>query len=507
MTEACESAILGHLSASPDATISDTYPWSSSVGLDHDAVVGAVKSLLGDEYVSAESLTVKFYSLTDEGRGVVENGSQEVIVLKALNEAGDDGLSVADLQEKVGKAVAKIGMGNCMKGKWAKKAGANLVALKSASDVTDETADLLKTLDGSGGDPASIGGDKAAAPLKKRKLVTLVTRKSYSVVRGPSYSPVRTKKSSDLTKEMLDSGAWRTAPFKPYNFAALGEPVGGGYLHPLLKVRAEFRRILMEMGFAEMPTDKWVESSFWNFDALFQPQSHPARDAHDTFFIKEPALTKSVPEEYYERVKSMHERGGSGSIGYRYDFQRGEAMKNLLRTHTTAISSQMLYKLANRPGGFVPQRYFSIDRVFRNETMDATHLCEFHQVEGLVADYDLSLGDLIGTIETFFKKIGIEKLRFKPAFNPYTEPSMEIFGYHPDLKKWTEIGNSGMFRPEMLAPMGLPENVRVIAWGLSLERPTMIKYRIKNIRDLFGHKVEMARTRTAPVCRFDSIEV
>ena len=284
----------------------------------------------------------------------------------------------------------------------------------------------------------------------------------------------------------------------------LGERVGGGYLHPLLKVRAEFRKILMEMGFQEMPTNKWVESSFWNFDSLFQPQSHPARDAHDTFFIKEPALTTSVPEDYYERVKTMHENGGAGSIGYRYDFKREEAMKNLLRTHTTAISSQMLYKLANQEGGFQPARFFSIDRVFRNETMDATHLCEFHQVEGLVADYDLSLGDLIGTIETFFKKIGITQLRFKPAFNPYTEPSMEIFGYHPDLKKWTEIGNSGMFRPEMLVPMGLPENVRVIAWGLSLERPTMIKYRIKNIRDLFGHKVDMARTRTAPICRFDA---
>ena len=107
----------------------------------------------------------------------------------------------------------------------------------------------------------------------------------------------------------------------------------------------------------------------------------------------------------------------------------------------------------------------------------------------MVADYDLSLKDLIGQIKTFFHAIGITELRFKPAFNPYTEPSMEVFGYHPDLKSWTEIGNSGMFRPEMLAPMGLPPNVRVIAWGLSLERPTMIKYRISNIRDLFGHQV------------------
>lgn len=123
-------------------------------------------------------------------------------------------------------------------------------------------------------------------------------------------------------------------------------------------------------------------------------------------------------------------------------------------------------------------------------------------MEGLVADRNLTLGHLIGTIRTFFKKIGITQLRFKPAYNPYTEPSMEIFGYHPELKKWTEIGNSGMFRPEMLRPMGLPADVRVIAWGLSLERPTMIKYRIENIRDLFGHKADLLSQRNDPIARF-----
>ncbi|KAH9246576.1 phenylalanine-tRNA ligase, alpha subunit [Batrachochytrium salamandrivorans] len=228
-----------------------------------------------------------------------------------------------------------------------------------------------------------------------------------------------------------------------------------------------------------MPTSKWVDSSFWNFDSLFQPQQHPARDAHDTFFISSNSsacLSKmqSVPEAYVSRVKEMHEIGGQGSFGYKYDWSLDEAKRNVLRTHTTAISSQLLYKLANQPGGFQPKKYFSVDRVFRNETIDKTHLAEFHQVEGLVADYGLTIGDLKGTIRAFFNAIGITQVRFKPAFNPYTEPSMEIFGFHPELNKWTEIGNSGMFRPEMLLPMGLPEGVRVIAWGLSLERPTMI---------------------------------
>merc|ERR1712070_467840 len=137
--------------------------------------------------------------------------------------------------------------------------------------------------------------------------------------------------------------------FKDYTFTSLGAPVSGGYFHPLLKVRAEFRQILIGMGFEEMPTSKWVESSFWNFDSLFQPQSHPARDAHDTFFVKEPAECLSLPlkDNYYEDVKRQHEVGGFGSIGYGCEFSEAETKKNLLRTHTTAVSAQMLKQLAD----------------------------------------------------------------------------------------------------------------------------------------------------------------
>lgn len=497
----CEVAILQHLSTSPTATIADSYPWAASQNLNHESVVGAIKSLSAEFYINSTELTKQYYEVSKEGLEIIASGSPEWKTFVALA-AAEGGLTQEELIDRAGKA-AQVGVGKCMQNKWIQKgADGKITAIKSMDELSDSVQSMLSTLQDAQGEPTALD-KKDATLLKKRKLIKLRKLASYAVVRGKEYAPQRVFKAADLTKDLLDSGAWKTTAFKNYNFQTLGESVGGGYLHPLLKVRAEFRKIFMQMGFEEMPTQKWVESSFWNFDSLFQPQSHPARDAHDTFFIKEPRDTVSVPEEYYERVKTMHEVGGSGSIGYRYDFKREEAFKNLLRTHTTAISSQMLYKLANQPSGFEPKRYFSIDRVFRNETMDATHLCEFHQVEGLVADYDLSLADLMGTIQTFFHKIGITELRFKPAFNPYTEPSMEIFGFHPGLGKWTEIGNSGMFRPEMLQPMGLPENVRVIAWGLSLERPTMIKYGISNIRDLFGHKVEMARTRTAPICRFE----
>jgi len=266
-------------------------------------------------------------------------------------------------------------------------------------------------------------------------------------------------------------------------------------------------------------TNKYVESSFWNFDALYQPQQHPARDEHDTFFVKTPAATLQIPEDYLARVKATHENGGAhldaeyaaGSTGWQYDWSEDVTRTQLLRTHTTAVSSRTLYQLAQlakkagKPGEVLkPQKYFSIDRVFRNEALDATHLAEFHQVEGFVIGENLSLGNLMGTIQDFYRRLGPEfqDIKFKPTYNPYTEPSMEFHSYHPGLKKWVEMGNSGVFRPEMLRPMGFGENVSVIAWGMSLERPTMKKYNFKDIRALFGHRIDLNMTRSHPIVRW-----
>ena len=495
---ALESLLLSSL---VNGDIPDSYEFASLNSVDHQKLVGVVKSLEGDAFVVSEALTAKFWELSEEGVNVAQQGSPEFQVYKKVEGAEGGEMSMASLQEALGD-LCKIGLGPCMKNKWIAKKGDMISNSADAGSVKDSTSELLAKV-ASGRASLTPAEDKEMSNLKKRKLCSQITRKSLKIKKGASFKAIRAKKMADITKELMDAKTWSTTEFKPVNLKAMGAPVGGGNFHLLLKVRAEFRRILMEMGFEEMPTNKWVESSFWNFDSLFQPQSHPARDAHDTFFMKgDSASTRSFPEGYYDRVKEVHEKGGFGSVGYGCIFKEEEARKNLLRTHTTAVSAQMLYKLANQEGGFTPKKYFSVDRVFRNEAMDATHLCEFHQVEGLVADRNLTLGNLIGTIKTFFEKIGITQVRFKPAYNPYTEPSMEIFGYHPELKKWTEIGNSGMFRPEMLRPMGLPEDVRVIAWGLSLERPTMIKYKIENIRDLFGHKADINAQRAAPIAKF-----
>jgi phenylalanyl-tRNA synthetase alpha chain len=458
----------------------DSWEFAKTLGVGHNEVVGVLKSLQSRESVSLEQVETEVYELTPEGREIVEHGSPEYRFIHQQKYTLEDA------------AANRLGFSKCMQNKWLVRDGDQFICSVDLSTLRDTVAEKLRQ---NIGDPTE---------LIKRKLLKRGVRKHYVVRKGVQWTPKRVLKVSTLSKEHLESGSWETTSFVSTNWRSLGIKPRSGYLHPLLLVREEFRKILLGMGFTEMPTNQWVESSFWNFDALFQPQHHPARDAHDTFFIDTPdkSSLQSVPRRYCFMVCKTHEQGGWGSIGYRYRWSLDEAQRNVLRTHTTAVSTRMLYKVANRVGGFRPCKFFSIDRVFRNESLDATHLAEFHQVEGLVADYNLSLGDLMGTIREFFMSCGITNIRFKPAYNPYTEPSMEIFGYHPDLQKWTEIGNSGMFRPEMLRPMGFPEDVRVIAWGLSLERPTMIKYRIKKIKELFGHKINLTATSTSPLPRF-----
>jgi len=502
--ERAEALALNTLNA--DGTIPSANTLARSAGIAVEAMEGALRSLVADEFVLWGRSETQAWVLTPEAQGYAEKGMPEVQLLAKIPEGGLPVADVAAVCAELG-IEAKVAQGGIQKNKWGmtdKKAGL-LKRTVEMSEVKDATQAVLKEVLSTGAEPAN------SKDLKKRKLIVLSTTADYSVQKGPGFALERKKAQADITDAMMKSGSWKTEQFKQYNIeSAMGEPPQGGTLHPLLKVRKEFREIFLELGFEEMPTNKWVESSFWNFDALFQPQQHPARDSHDTFFVKSPSTTKDIPEDYLQRVWDVHQNGGYGSVGYCYEWSEEETRKNILRTHTTAVSARMLYKLAQdckEEGEFKPKKYFSIDRVFRNEALDKTHLAEFHQVEGLVCDVGVTLGDLIGMIQQFFQKIGIPEVKFKPAYNPYTEPSMEIFGYHPGLGKWVELGNSGMFRPEMLRPMGLPDGVQVIAWGIALERPTMIMYSFKNIRDLFGHGVDLNMIKSNPMCRLDKAQV
>ncbi|KAL1882710.1 hypothetical protein VTK73DRAFT_1230 [Phialemonium thermophilum] len=495
-------------------SLTSSDPLLSEIAAPHASFVelkAALDRLASRSMVTYETIEKDEAVLEPEGEQIAANGSHEARVFEALRQAVE-GLTVHELEKAIGdKTITKVGQGKAFKEKWISKTkdGKLKAATDAIQDVTREHVLIIK-------EKKTHPDPKVLADLKKRKLIKIQKVFSFRVHKGPKFALELAKEETDLTAEMLASGSWKTSTFKPYNFRALGADQSSGALHPLNKVRHEIRQIFFEMGFEEMATDRFVESGFWNFDTLFVPQQHPARDLQDTFYISDPATAhkpratspddKRDYEQYWENVRAVHESGKFGSIGYRYPWSPDESLRLVLRTHTTAISAAVLHRLASLQGPNgrpPPARYFSIDRVFRNESVDATHLAEFHQVEGVIADYGLTLGGLMEFMDIFFGKMGIRNLKFKPAYNPYTEPSMEIFSWHEGLNKLVEIGNSGMFRPEMLCAMGLPSDMRVYGFGLSLERPTMIKYGISNIRELLGHKVHLEFIQKNPAVRLD----
>lgn len=473
------------------ANTSETFPDQTS-----QQVQAALNSLLARSKIAYKPIEKEVWKLTDEAKDIVKNGSHEYRLLETILKL--EHLKISDVGSVLGPE-GRMGQAKAFKNGWISKDGDELVLnakINKDQLPADETSlELQKVQKNELTDP------KKLSELKKRKLITSSKLISFRVSKGAEFSLQIEKLETDITNEMVLNGSWKSATFKPYNFNSEGILPDSGALHPLNKVREEFRQIFFSLGFSEMPSNQYVETGFWNFDTLFVPQQHPARDLQDTFYIKDPLVAgKPEDEEFFQNIKNVHQEGAYGSIGYRYPWSAEESLKLVLRTHTTAISSRVLKDLAANPG---PARLFSIDRVFRNEAVDATHLAEFHQVEGVLADYDLTLGDLIGFMQDFFAKMGVHDLRFKPTYNPYTEPSLEIYSWHKGLGKWVEIGNSGMFRPEMLEPMGLPKNLRVLGWGLSLERPTMIKYGVSNIRELLGHKVSLDFIESNPAARLD----
>ncbi|KAG7196002.1 Phenylalanyl-tRNA synthetase, beta subunit, cytoplasmic [Scheffersomyces spartinae] len=462
--------------------------------IDAAQIYAALNSLQAKQMITYSKIETDKWVLTPEAESFLVGGSPEYRVMEAVLKSVE-GLTISDLKSQLG-AIGAVGQGKAFKNQWLGKDGEKLVS-KVDQLPEDVVVAQLKEIKETG----KLSDKKELTELKKRKLVQQVKIVGYKVIKGEQFALEIKSYETDITADMISSGSWKTADFKPLNFKSEGIYPESGALHPLNKVREEFRQIFFSMGFTEMPSNQYVETGFWNFDTLFVPQQHPARDLQDTFYLKDPVKAgKPEDEEYWNNIKQVHQEGKYGSIGYRYPWKEAESLRMVLRTHTTAISSAMLHDLAKNPR---PIRLFSIDRVFRNEAVDATHLAEFHQVEGVIAGYDITLGDLIGFMEDFFAKMGVNGLRFKAAYNPYTEPSLEIFAYHKGLKKWVEIGNSGMFRPEMLESMGLPKNMRVLGWGLSLERPTMIKYGVSNIRELLGHKVSLDFIETNPAARLD----
>jgi phenylalanyl-tRNA synthetase alpha chain len=290
-----------------------------------------------------------------------------------------------------------------------------------------------------------------------------------------------------VTPQLIEKeSSWKGKKFRRYDVTSPLPIINGGKRHFVNQATDYARRVWTEMGFREMEGNI-IQSSFWNFDALFTAQDHPAREMQDTFFINK---KMELPDKkLVKAVKESHEKGIDGSKGWQYEWDEEEAKRMVLRTHTTCLSSNTLANLDKKD---IPAKFFAIGKCFRNESVDWSHGFEFNQSEGIVVGENLNFRNLLGYLKEFFKKMGFEKIRFRPSYFPYTEPSVEIDVWHPEKKIWFELGGAGIFRPEVTIPL-LGEKKTVLAWGPGFDRMIMDYYEIKNLRELYKNDLSKLR--------------
>lgn len=411
------------------------------------------------------------YRLTAEGRKYLERGLPEKRLVGLLKKGK---LTLQEAQKQIEEfSIALL---------WAKKKGWVVVKgdeielIKKPGDFSHQQG-LEKISKG------EIVEDDILSELLSRKLVEEeredMTKKAEKFVG---------KEITSLTEELIKTGLWRKVRFREYNVEVPGARIYPGKMHIISYYIGSIRKIFLDLGFQES-SGPLVESSFWNFDALYQPQDHPARELADTFYMKNPAAAALPEKRIVDEVAKTHESGGlTKSTGWGYKWNHAIAKQSILRTHTTAVSARSLANMEP------PAKVFCIGRVFRNETIDYKHLPEFTQIEGIVVDENVGFRDLLGYLKEFYIRMGFKKIRFRPSYFPYTEMSVEPEVYFEEKGEWLELGGAGIFRPEVTVPLGI--DVPVLAWGLSLERPIMLRLAINDIRN-FYYKNDLDMLRNA----------
>lgn len=338
-----------------------------------------------------------------------------------------------------------------------------------------------------------VPGTEGCKMLVKRGLVTISEQVTWLLSLTPEgMSLVEAgldlrEEIGTLTREQIMSGDWKKLPLRRYSVDKLPKRIYGGQIHPNQQILDEIRELLFDMGFTEFH-GSIVQNSFWNFDALYQPQDHPAREMQDTFHLAE---EMDIPDGW-EKIRDIHMNGGdTGSTGWGGTWSKEISRKCVLRTHSTSLSIQYLAQNPNPP-----LKAFSISRVYRRETIDPTHLPEFEQLEGIVMDEGLHFGHLLGFFKEFFGRMGFEEVRFRPGYFPYTEPSVEPEVWVDGLG-WVELGGAGIFRKEVTAPWGI--KCPVLAWGLGVSRVSMLRMGLKDLRQLYRSDIDWIRN--SPVRR------
>lgn len=444
---------------------------AESSGLQYSTVMSVLSTLEEEGLVEVRREEKEVLQLTEEGKRYAEKGLPE----KRLADA------VEKKEMPLDEALKKAGLADEEKGialQWAKRKGfialdKGLVrACKAGKDAAEKA---LKEI--AQGKPAT------SQELVERRLVAIKKEKKVFVrLTGKKGGG---EEITQLTPELLKSGGWKGKKFAEYDLGTVIAPLSIGRKHPYNDFLNRIKEKLVAMGFQEVH-GPLVELEFWNMDALFMAQDHPAREIHDVFQVDDPARGEILDGALLEQVRTSHEDGLAGSKGWRYKWDPEVAMRLVMRSQTTAVSARNLAR-----GVKPPVKLFCVGRVFRPDEIDWKHFIEFNQCEGIVVDESMSFRELLGYLKEFAVEVfGAKDVKFVPSYFPFTEPSVELFAEIPG-KGWAEVGGAGMFRPEMLSALGV--DVPVLAWGLGVDRLAMLSLGVTDLRELFSHKLEFLR--------------
>ncbi len=456
--------------------------------------MGAASWLESKGLATLSERSEKFFALAGDVPELPER-----VALKAIDAAGGS-MPMEALADAMPGGADRIAVG------WLKRKGLADISKDGDSKVLAITSKGREALSGKMPDEALIErlasgpipeaeADKALIKdLKGRqgmvvdKVITERTVKLTETGVKAARSGLELKPQiTDVTDRMIQSGEWKDAEIRKYDVQTFVPAAVPAKKHPLTRLGNQVRRLFTDMGFEEMSSE-YVQPAFWNLDMLFTPQDHPARDLQDTFYLEHPAKIRIEDERLVETVRNIHENGGNlGSTGWGGVWSRDKAEAALLRTHSTVSSIRYI---AEHPDA--PRKAFSISRIFRKESIDATHLPEFTQIEGIIIDEHADFDMLITIIREFYAKMGFDQIRIRPAYFPYTEPSLELEVFFNG--KWMELGGAGIFRPEVTEPLGV--KCPVLAWGFGFERLAMLKWNIKDIRDLYISDLDALKANT-----------
>jgi len=451
-------------------------------------VAGAGKSLDENEFVETIEKQMKFVTLGSEGLKAIENGLLEERIWNWMISQTEKKRTMSELFN-AGFERYEAGPGIGLLKSIGISIENGIFTFDNEKEITDiisRRVNFIEKISKEKKDFNNLDKELVEHFSGRKNLIQIeeyIVREWKLTNKGRNISDSELEEVEligEITPEFLQKEGWENASYKEFDVNADTPMPVGGRPHPMQSLIERIRSVFLEMGFSEIEGN-YVQSAGWNMDALFIPQSHPARTMQDTFYLDEPEKI-DISDEMLDLWASVHENGhDTGSLGWGSKFDKEEAKKGLLRTHTTVNTVKYI---AENPVN--PSRVFGIGRVFRQETIDRTHLPEFHQIEGIIHEPNASLPMLISTLKTFYSKMGYPDVRVRPAYFPYTEPSVEVEVYWRG--KWLELGGAGIFRPEVTEPLG--SEWPVCAWGMGLERLAMLVLELDDIRELYQPDLE-----------------